>query len=188
MPRLENSIGLSRIHLNEFLRFHSIRCTVKNQPTSTMVDVLIPIWQRVLQLSSLGIEDNFFNIFGWERIGSVVIPDVLLRALACSCGRLRSAIMAFWSPWFVMKSIASWRIANAWSSLYPRKPGNREPVLSVCHAVPPEADTEAARTGGRCIPNSLQSSVFICSFRRSLRPSAVSSARHPELLYCQWLY
>ena len=34
------------------------------QSTSTMIEVLTPIWQRVLQLSSIGLNDNFFDLGG----------------------------------------------------------------------------------------------------------------------------
>ena len=33
-------------------------------PTSTMIEVLTPIWQRVLQLPSIGADDNFFDLGG----------------------------------------------------------------------------------------------------------------------------
>jgi hypothetical protein len=42
----------------------SPRRNVNPMPTSTMVEMLTPIWQRVLQLSSVGVEDNFFEVGG----------------------------------------------------------------------------------------------------------------------------
>jgi acetoacetyl-CoA synthetase len=37
---------------------------VKPQTTTSMIDVLTPIWQRVLQLSSIHVDDDFFDLGG----------------------------------------------------------------------------------------------------------------------------
>jgi len=37
---------------------------VKPEATSSMVEVLTPIWQRVLQLPSIDLNDNFFDLGG----------------------------------------------------------------------------------------------------------------------------
>jgi thioesterase domain-containing protein len=49
-------------------------------PTSTVVEVLTPIWQRVLQLSSVGIDDNFFDLGGDSALALELFHEV---ALAC---------------------------------------------------------------------------------------------------------
>jgi hypothetical protein len=36
-------------------------------PTSTMIEMLTPIWQQVLQPSSVDVEDNFFDLGGALR-------------------------------------------------------------------------------------------------------------------------
>src|SRR5277367_6561976 len=50
--------------------------------TSMMIEVLIPIWQRVLQLSSLGINDNFFDLGGDSALALELFNEI---ALVCGC-------------------------------------------------------------------------------------------------------
>ena len=51
-------------------------------PTSTMVEMLTPIWQRVLQLSSVDVEDNFFDLGGDSTLALQLFNEI-----ARSCGR-----------------------------------------------------------------------------------------------------
>jgi hypothetical protein len=37
----------------------AVGCSVKPEATSSMIEVLTPIWQRVLQLSSIQVDDDF---------------------------------------------------------------------------------------------------------------------------------
>src|SRR6266403_4518720 len=46
------------------LQDHPKRCSVENHSTNSMIDVLTPIWQRVLQQSHIRVEDNFFDLGG----------------------------------------------------------------------------------------------------------------------------
>ena len=50
--------------------------------TSTMIEVLTPIWQRVLQLSSVGINDNFFDLGGDSSLALELFNEI---ALVCGC-------------------------------------------------------------------------------------------------------
>src|SRR5580704_17486240 len=47
-------------------------------PTSTMVDMLTPIWQRVLQLSSVDVEDNFFDLGGDSSLARQLFNEITL--------------------------------------------------------------------------------------------------------------
>jgi acetoacetyl-CoA synthetase len=69
------------------------RCTVKPSPTSTMVDVITPIWQRVLQLSSIGIDDNFFDL-GGDSVSALELFNEIARA----CGRDLPPVMIYHAP------------------------------------------------------------------------------------------
>jgi hypothetical protein len=48
----------------------AIGCGVKPEATSSMIEVLTPIWQRVLQLSSVQADDDFFDLGGDDFISS----------------------------------------------------------------------------------------------------------------------
>jgi thioesterase domain-containing protein/aryl carrier-like protein len=44
--------------------------------TSAMVEMLTPIWQRVLQLSSVGVEDNFFEVGGDSALALALFKEI----------------------------------------------------------------------------------------------------------------
>jgi len=62
-------------------------------PTSTVVEVLTPIWQRVLQLSSVGIDDNFFDLGGDSALALELFNEVAL-----ACGRELPPVMIYHAP------------------------------------------------------------------------------------------
>ena len=55
---------------------------VNQKRVPTMIEMLVPIWQRVLQRSSLRIDDNFFDLGG-----SLRSADILFAEIARACGR-----------------------------------------------------------------------------------------------------
>ncbi len=62
-------------------------------PTSTMVEVLVPIWQSVLQLSSVGIDDNFFDLGGDSALALELFHEVAL-----ACGRELPPVVIYHAP------------------------------------------------------------------------------------------
>ena len=62
-------------------------------PTSTMVEVLTPIWQRVLQLSSVGVDDNFFDLGGDSAQALQLFNEVAL-----ACGRELPPVTIYNAP------------------------------------------------------------------------------------------
>ena len=62
-------------------------------PTSTVVEVLTPIWQRVLQLPSVGIDDNFFDLGGDSALALQLFHEVTL-----ACGRELPPVMIYHAP------------------------------------------------------------------------------------------
>ena len=50
--------------------------------SSPMIEVLTPIWQRVLQLSSIGVDDNFFDLGGDSSLALQLFNEI-----AQACGR-----------------------------------------------------------------------------------------------------
>ena len=55
-------------------------CNVKPEATSSMIEVLTPIWQRVLQLSSIQMEDDFFDLGGDSLLALQLFAEI---AKAC---------------------------------------------------------------------------------------------------------
>ena len=62
-------------------------------PTSTMVEVLTPIWQRVLQLPSVGADDNFFDLGGDSALALELFNEVAL-----ACGRELPPVTIYHAP------------------------------------------------------------------------------------------
>jgi len=61
--------------------------------TSTVVEVLTPIWRRVLQLSSVGIDDNFFDLGGDSALALELFHEVAL-----ACGRELPPVVIYHAP------------------------------------------------------------------------------------------
>ena len=66
---------------------------MKSMPTSAMVEVLTPIWKRVLQLESVGMDDNFFDIGGDSSLTLELFHEIAL-----ACGRELPPVMIYHSP------------------------------------------------------------------------------------------
>ena len=62
-------------------------------PTSTMIDMLTPIWQRVLQLSSVNIEDDFFDLGGDSSLALQLFDEI-----ARAGGRELAPVMIYFAP------------------------------------------------------------------------------------------
>jgi acetoacetyl-CoA synthetase len=58
-----------------------------------MVEVLTPIWQRVLQLPSVGIDDNFFDLGGDSALALELFHEVAL-----ACGRELPPVVIYHAP------------------------------------------------------------------------------------------
>src|SRR5271154_4900960 len=74
-------------------RLHPPRCKVNSMPTSTMVEMLTPIWRRVLQLSSVDVEDNFFDLGGDSSLALQLFNEV-----AHACGRELPPVTIYVAP------------------------------------------------------------------------------------------
>jgi acetoacetyl-CoA synthetase len=66
---------------------------VNQKRVPTMIEMLVPIWQRVLQRSSLRIDDNFFDLGG-----SLRSADILFAEIARACGRELPSAMIYHAP------------------------------------------------------------------------------------------
>jgi thioesterase domain-containing protein len=55
---------------------------VKYTPATSTIDTLTAIWKRVLQLSAVGVDDNFFDIGGDSSLALELFNEI---ALTCGC-------------------------------------------------------------------------------------------------------
>ena len=62
-------------------------------PTSTTIDALVPIWERVLQRSSINVQDNFFDLGGDPSLA-----EKLLLEIEQACGRELPRFMIYHAP------------------------------------------------------------------------------------------
>ena len=84
--------GLSTAE-DRVLQFQRTWCSVTQKPTATTAEMLTPIWERVLQRSSIGIEDNFFDL-GGDSLLSVQLFSEIQQA----CGRELAPVTIYCAP------------------------------------------------------------------------------------------
>ena len=99
--------------------------------TSTMVEVLTPIWQRVLQLSSVGIEDSFFELGGDSALALELFHEIALH-----CGRELPPVMIYHAPTIaalaaVLEQPSSPRVPP----LVQLKIGSEKPPVFIAHGL-----------------------------------------------------
>jgi acetoacetyl-CoA synthetase len=98
---------------------------------STLVEVLTPIWQRVLGRSPIGIEDNFFDLGGDSSLALKLFTEI-----AQVCGRKLPPVMIYQAP-----TIAALAAALEQPSLPPFAPlvllkaGTAEPPVFIAHGM-----------------------------------------------------
>lgn len=94
---------------------------MKPTPTSSMVETLTPIWQRVLQISTIGVDDNFFDLGG----DSALALD-LFNEIALACGREFPPVMIYHAPTIAaLAALLEQPIVPPVPSLVQLKPGSR---------------------------------------------------------------
>src|SRR5271169_1736415 len=67
--------------------------TPERKPTSTTVEVLTSIWQRVLQRQPISVEDNFFDL-GGDSLSALELFNEIARV----CGRELPPVMIYQAP------------------------------------------------------------------------------------------
>ena len=100
-------------------------------PTSTMVEMLTAIWERVLQRSSVHIEDNFFDLGGDSSLALQLFNEI-----AITCGRELPPVTIYLAPTVaalaaVLEQPADLRLPP----LVLLKEGSAEPPLFITHGL-----------------------------------------------------
>jgi acetoacetyl-CoA synthetase len=104
---------------------------VPHEPASTMIEVLTPIWQRVLQRSSIDVEDNFFDVGG-----SLPLADTLFAEIAHKCGReLPSATICHAPTIAALASLLEQPTLPHFSPFVLIRAGTRNPPVFITHGL-----------------------------------------------------
>jgi len=100
-------------------------------PTSTMVDLLTPIWQRVLQLSSVDLEDNFFDLGGDSSLALQLFNEI-----ARAGGRELAPVTIYFAPTIAALAAVLEQPADLrFPPLVLLKDGSAEPPLFITHGL-----------------------------------------------------
>jgi thioesterase domain-containing protein len=103
---------------------------VKPAPTSATVDTLVRIWQRVLQLPSVGIDDNFFDLGGDSALALELFNEIALAS-----GRELPPVMIYQAPTIAaLASLLEQPVEPSVPALVQLKSGS-EPPLFIAHGL-----------------------------------------------------
>jgi thioesterase domain-containing protein len=106
-------------------------CSVSPTAASTMVETLTAIWQSVLHRSSIGIDDNFFNIGGNLRFADILFADI-----AQKCGRELPSATIFHAPTIVaLASLLTQPTLPRFSPFVQLKAGYEKPPILIAHGL-----------------------------------------------------
>jgi thioesterase domain-containing protein len=104
---------------------------VKSMPTSAMVETLTPIWQRVLRISTVGIDDNFFDLGGDSALALELFNEIALAS-----GRELPPVMIYHAPTIAaLAAILEQPVAPRVPPLVQLKPGTEQPPVFIAHGL-----------------------------------------------------
>ena len=96
-----------------------------------MVDVLAPIWQRVLQLPSVRVEDNFFDLGGDSSLALELFNEI-----ARVCGRELPPVTIYHAPTIVaLADLLEQPTTPRLPPLVLLKPGTQAPPIFITHGL-----------------------------------------------------
>lgn len=99
--------------------------------TSTMVEMLTPIWERVLQRSSVDVEDNFFDLGGDSSLALQLFNEI-----ANVCGRELPPVTIYCAPTIAaLAAILEEPADLRFPPLVLLKDGSNKPPLFITHGL-----------------------------------------------------
>lgn len=105
--------------------------TVQQSPAVAIIEMLTPVWQRVLQLPSVGVNDNFFEL-GGDSASAVE----LFNAVAAACGRELPPVTIYQAPTIALLAAL---LEQSQTPRYPvltlLKPGVQPPPVFITHGL-----------------------------------------------------
>ena len=116
---------------SKYLRIHRTGCRVKHMSSSTMTEVLTPIWERVLQRSAIRVEDNFFDLGGDSLLAVELFTEI-----AKGCGRELAPVTIYCAPTIAsLAAILEEPTAPRFPPLLQLKPGTQAPPIFLAHGL-----------------------------------------------------
>jgi thioesterase domain-containing protein/acyl carrier protein len=96
-----------------------------------MIEVITPIWQRVLQQSSIGIEDNFFDLGGDSSLALQLFNEI-----AQACGRELPPVTIYQAPTITaLAALLEQPTAPRFPTLILLKDGTDLPPVFIAHGL-----------------------------------------------------
>jgi acetoacetyl-CoA synthetase len=110
---------------------HSAGCSVTDKAATAMVDVLTPIWARVLQRPSIRLQDNFFDL-GGDSLLAVELFSEIERV----CGRELAPVTIYCAPTVAaLAAVLDEPTAPRFPPLLQLKAGTEEPPIFLAHGL-----------------------------------------------------
>ena len=113
-----------------------------NRPNTATVEMLTPIWRRVLQQPSIGIDDNFFDLGGDSSLVLRLLDEIMQ-----ACPRELSPAMIYQAPTIrALAMLLEQPCTTLASPLVLLKNGTETPPVFITHGMSGDADfSELAR-------------------------------------------
>jgi thioesterase domain-containing protein/acyl carrier protein len=114
-----------------FLRFDPPGRRMTRTPASLAVEVLTPIWERVLQRSPILIDDNFFDLGGDSLVAVQLFSEI-----ERECGRQLAPVTIYCAPTIAsLAAVLDEPTAPRFPPLLLLKPGNELPPVFLAHGL-----------------------------------------------------
>ncbi len=111
--------------------FSAQRFGVNSMPTSTMVEVLTTIWQRLLQLPSVGVDENFFDLGGDSALALELFHEIALAG-----ARELPPVMIYHAPTIhALAELLEQPTTPQVPPLVQLKAGSQEPPIFIAHGL-----------------------------------------------------
>jgi thioesterase domain-containing protein/acyl carrier protein len=103
----------------------------KSEATFSGIELLTPIWRRVLQLSSINVNDNFFDLGGDSSLAVQLFTEV-----AKECGRELPPVTIYQAPTIAMLAALLEQLTTPrFPALVLLKPGVASPPVFIAHGL-----------------------------------------------------
>ena len=104
---------------------------MKPQATSSMIDILTPLWQRVLQVSSIGVDDDFFELGGDSLLALQLFTEI-----GKVCDRELPPVTIYQARTIsALATLLEQPTTPRFPALVPLKEGSKNPPVFIAHGL-----------------------------------------------------